>query len=179
MPEHTARPRRRWRRAFRWLVTASLVGTLLLMGAAAYSVALRGWMSCGAGFPKCAGVWAPVFHPAQALSAQYTAAQIIAEWSHRAVAFVTGLAMLAATAVGWRRTEFRLTAGLVAVATAVLPLEAWLGVVTGVPDPAFAYTALHAFISLFVLAALAVATAVLWRHARRDRDGSTAAATSG
>lgn len=160
-------------------MTASLVGTLLLMGAAAYSVALRGWMSCGAGFPKCAGVWAPIFHPVQTLSGQYTGAQIIAEWSHRAVAFVTGLAMLAATVVGWRRTDFRLTTRLVAVATAVLPLEAWLGVVTGVPDPAFAYVALHAFISLFVLAALAVATVAVWRHARRDREPPNAPAPSG
>ncbi|WP_255494156.1 hypothetical protein [Halarchaeum sp. CBA1220] len=149
------------------------------MGAAVYSVALQGWMSCGAGFPKCAGVWAPIFHPVETLSAEYTAAQILAEWSHRAIAFLTGLLMLASSAIAWWRiTGFWLTTRLVVSATAVLPFEAWLGVVTGVPDPALGYVALHTVISLFVLCSLAVATAVLWRHATRGTHTATEAAAT-
>ncbi|GAA0290731.1 heme A synthase [Halarchaeum rubridurum] len=173
MTENSERSRR-WSRAFRWLVTLSLVGTILLMGAAVYSVALQGWMSCGAGFPKCAGVWAPIFHPVETLSAEYTAAQILAEWSHRAIAFLTGLLMLAASAIAWWRiTGFWLTTRLVIAATAVLPFEAWLGVVTGVPNPAFGYVALHTVISLFVLGSLAIATAILWRHTTRNTSTAT------
>lgn len=156
-------------RAFRWLVTLSLLGTIVLMGAAVYSVSLRGWMSCGGDFPKCAGVWAPVFHSVDSLSTQYTTAQILAEWYHRVTAFVTGILMLVATGLAWWRVEgYPFTTWTVTSATALLPFEAWLGVVTGVPNPPLVYVALHTFISLFVLGALVVATVIVWRSASRE-----------
>jgi len=165
-------------RVLRWLVTLSLVGTLVLMGAATYSVALGGWMSCGADFPKCAGVYAPIFHSAAVLSSQYTAAQILAEWFHRATAFVTGLLMLTAMIFAWWRVEgFGGTRWVITLATAVLPFEAYLGVLTGVPNPSIVLVTIHLFVSLFVLLALALASLVLWRSAgkrRRSPGGQTA-----
>ncbi|GGL63717.1 COX15/CtaA family protein [Halocalculus aciditolerans] len=156
-------------RAFRWLVTISLVGTLILMGAANYSVALGGWMSCGDQFPKCAGVYAPIFHPVETLSGNYTAAQIFWEWFHRASAFITGLTMLAATGLAWwKLDDYTVSRWLVTAATAVLPAEAYLGVQTGVADPPFDLVVLHNVISWFVLLTMAAATVIVWRAARRD-----------
>lgn len=156
-------------RAFRWLVTVSLVGTLILMGAANYSVALGGWMACGDQFPKCAGVYAPIFHPIETLSNSYTAAQIFWEWFHRASAFVTGLTMLGATGLAWWKLEgYTVSRWLVTAATAVLPAEAYLGVQTGVANPPFNLVLLHNVISWFVLIAMTLATIIVWRAARRE-----------
>ncbi|MFB6166274.1 MAG: COX15/CtaA family protein [Haloarculaceae archaeon] len=168
-----------WPRAFRWLITLSFVGTLVLMGAATYSVALQGWMSCGGDFPKCAGYWAPVLHSSSTLPGPYSPAQIIAEWFHRATAFVTGVLMLVATGVAWRRLEgYQLSRSALTVATALLPVEAWLGVLTGVPDPAFASVALHTVISLAVVALLGLVTAVVWWPIVTDRGGGESAGHS-
>ncbi|MEE6208915.1 COX15/CtaA family protein [Salarchaeum sp. III] len=160
-------------RALRWLVTLSLLGTVVLTAAAIQSVALRGWMSCGGDFPKCAGQWVPLADAAA--SSQYTAAQIAAEWLHRAIAFLTGLLMLAATALAWWRVrDFFLTRWSLTLATALLPFEAWLGVVTGVPDPDPLYAGLHTVISLAVFALLCLAALVLWTHRQRRRNGTAA-----
>ncbi|QDX39455.1 hypothetical protein [Salarchaeum sp. JOR-1] len=164
-------------RVLRWLVTLALLGTVLLTAAAIQSVALRGWMSCGGDFPKCAGEWVPLANAAA--SSQYTYAQIVAEWLHRAVAFLTGLVMLAATGVAWWRVrDFFLTRWSVTLATALLPFEAWLGVVTGVPDPDLLYVTLHTIISLAVFVLLCLAALVLWVHRQRRRRTQTAERTS-
>jgi len=153
-------------RALRWFVTLALLGTVVLTAAAIWSVALRGWMSCGGDFPKCAGRWIPLGDAAA--SSPYTSAQIVAEWFHRAVAFLTGVLMLAATALAWWRVrDFFVTRWALTLATALLPFEAWLGVVTGVPNPDPLYAALHTVISLAVFALLSLAALVLWTHRQR------------
>ena len=167
------------RTVLRYLVTISLLGMFILMGAATYSVALRGWMACGGGFPKCAGSYIPLLHGSGALSNNYTNAQILAEWFHRATAFVTGMLMLIATILVWWRIEgFTITRWSLTLATAVLPAEAYLGVLTGVPNPPQALVAIHLFVSLFDLVALVIAAVILWwsAHAggRRGSHGTGA-----
>lgn len=162
------------RTVLRYLVTISLVGMFILMGAATYSVALRGWMACGGGFPKCAGSYVPLFHGSGAISSNYTNAQILAEWFHRATAFVTGVLMLISTGLVWWRVKgFTVTRWTLTAATAVLPAEAYLGVLTGVPNPPQALVAIHLVVSLFDLVALVIAATILWWSARRnDQRGS-------
>ncbi|MCO8243521.1 MULTISPECIES: hypothetical protein [unclassified Haladaptatus] len=151
------------RTVLRYLVTISLIGMFILMGAATYSVALRGWMACGGGFPKCAGSYIPLLHSPGSLSQTYTHGQILAEWFHRATAFVTGVLMLVATGLAWWRVkEFTITRWSLTAATAVLPLEAYLGVLTGVPNPSQALVAIHLVVSLFDLVALVIAAIILW-----------------
>lgn len=154
----------RWpARLLRYLVTLSLVGTVLLMGFGMYSVAIRGWMSCGEQFPMCAGSLVPMLDPGAAQSTSYTATQVYAEWFHRAIAFVTGLLMLGATILAWWRVEgYTLTTWTITAATALLPFEAYLGVVTGVPNPGTTLVAIHLVVSYLVLGALVVATGIMW-----------------
>ncbi len=162
------------RTILRYLVTISLVGMFILMGAATYSVALRGWMACGGGFPKCAGSYIPLLHGSGSISQHYTNSQILAEWFHRATAFVTGMLMLIATIlVWWRIKGFTVTRWSLTLATAVLPAEAYLGVLTGVPDPSQTLVAIHLFVSLFDLVALVIAAVILWWSAYSgDQRGS-------
>lgn len=167
--------RRRSSRIFRYLVTFSLVGTVLLMGFGFYSVTIRGWMSCGQQFPLCAGSLIPMLDPNAAESVSYSATQIYAEWFHRAISFVTGLLMLGATIYAWWRVEgYTLTTWLVTAATALLPFEAYLGVLVGVPDPSTLLVGIHLTITYAVLGALVVATGILWwsrGHASKTATG--------
>lgn len=151
---------------FRYLVTVSLIGTVLLMGFGMYSVAIRGWMSCGDQFPLCSGSLVPMLTGIETTS--YTMTQIYVEWLHRAISFVTGIVMLAATILAWRRVRgYELTTWIITLATALLPFEAYLGVLVGVPNPPTTLVAIHLVISYTVLIALIVATGIVWWSWRR------------
>lgn len=164
-------------RVLRYLVTISLIGTVLLMAFGVYSVAIRGWMACGDQFPLCAGSLVPMLTGVE--STTYTATQIYAEWFHRAISFVTGLVMLAATIFAWWRVKgYGLTTWIITGATALLPFEAYLGVLTGIPNPPTTLVAIHLVISYAVLLALVVATGIMWlswrRTSRRDSESGYA-----
>lgn len=152
---------------FRYLLTISLIGTILLMGFGMYSVAIRGWMSCGGQFPLCAGSLVPMLTGVSSTS--YTLTQIYVEWLHRAISFGTGIVMLAATILAWWRIRgYELTTWIMTIATALLPFEAYLGVLVGVPNPSMALVAIHLVISYTILIALVIATGIMWWSWRRS-----------
>ena len=76
--------------------------------------------------------------------------------------------MLAATILAWRRVRgYELTTWIITLATALLPFEAYLGVLVGVPNPPTTLVAIHLVISYTVLIALIVATGIVWWSWRR------------
>ncbi len=148
---------------FRYLVTIATFATFVLMAAGFYSVSIGGNPSCH-GFPLCNGHLFPFLHPQVVAASGYSAHQVFAEWFHRAIGFVTGVTMLAASIIALRDKGINGTARWTAVgATVFMPLEAWLGVVTSGVNPPTGYVLIHLVVSWIVFLALLVSAFVLWR----------------
>jgi len=158
-------------RVVRYLVTVAAVGTFFLMAAGFFSVSIGGYPSCH-GFPMCNGRLLPFLHPNVVAASGYTTTQVTAEWSHRAIGFVTGVLMLVASVVVWRRPSVGwLARWSVLGATALMPLEAWLGVVTSRPAPPIMLVFTHLVVSFAIFVGVVLAALALWSPVLGRSDG--------
>ncbi|MDY7081214.1 MAG: COX15/CtaA family protein, partial [Halobacteria archaeon] len=76
-------------------MTATLVGTFLLMLVGSFTKAIGAGSACP-DWPKCYGVWVPFLHPEIVADSGYSALQIFAEWFHRLLAMIIGFMILGA-----------------------------------------------------------------------------------
>lgn len=150
-----------------------VVLTFLLMGVGAWVKATGSGLACP-DWPSCWGQWAPPF-PSMENGGQvpgiqgdvadpaegYTQAQILYEWTHRAIVALIGVPVLAFAIVALRGRSFRpALRRLPAAAVGVLVLQAGLGAVTVVTgNPPWA-TTMHLAVAVLWFAMLLTATCI-------------------
>jgi len=150
--------------------------TFLLMTVGAWVKANGAGLACP-DWPACYGEWLPPFpsrenggtwtHEVDGVmvteSVPYSQAQVLYEWTHRAIVALIGIPVLAFAAVAWRGRELRPSLRwLPLVAVAVLALQALLGrltVVTGNPPWA---TTMHLSVAVLWFAILLTATCIAY-----------------
>ncbi len=157
-----------------WLRRLGLVCvglTVLLMGLGAWVKANGAGLSCP-DWPACYGEWMPPFPsmesegstsgiqgPAADHAEAYTQAQVLYEWTHRLVASVVSLAVLAFAIVAARGKELSVPARqLPAMGFVLVLFQAALGAITvQTGNPAWA-TTMHLVTAVVFLLVLTVAT---------------------
>jgi len=104
---------------FRHLAAATLGSTYVLMLLGLYTAGTATGLTCGAQWPTCGGGPFGLFPP-NLIS--------FAEWTHRLVAMLTGVAILGTAGFAWRRS--RAVAVPATLAAALLPLQVGIGALT-------------------------------------------------
>lgn len=155
----------------RRLGLACIALTVVLMGLGAWVKANGAGLSCP-DWPACYGEWVPPFPSMESEGSTpgiqgpdadhaeaYTQAQVLYEWTHRLVASVVGLVVLAFAIVAVRGKELsHPTRQLPAMAFVLVLFQAALGAITvQTGNPAWA-TTLHLLTAVAFLLVLTVAT---------------------
>lgn len=147
--------------AYRHLAGLTLAGTLVLMLAGGFTMAIDAGLACP-GWPLCYGRLVPFLHPAVVAASPYSGLQILAEWTHRLLALVVGLLVAATATVAWRREGARtIVRSTALLALVLLPVQAGLGAVT-VLDMSPGIVVVHLGVALLILCALTASTTAAW-----------------
>jgi len=85
---------------YRHFLAGTLSGTYLLMLLGAYTSAIGASLACP-DWPTCYGTWIPFVHPEIVAEATSTGLQIAAEWVHRTVAAIVGVAIVGSAIWTW------------------------------------------------------------------------------
>lgn len=122
----------------------------------AYTKAIHAGLACP-DWPTCYGTWVPFLEPAVVNDAPYTLTQVLAEWTHRTLAAITGVLITLTGIAAWRTREFDRPELAALGALLLLPVQVVLGglTVTEGLDPLIVTTHLAAAVVIF--AALVVA----------------------
>jgi len=147
-------------------VTAGLTFALILVGI--YTKATAAGLACNAQWPGTNGFLGVL--PADV--------PCFIEWSHRALAMVTGFAILGTTIAAWRGGLDRRIRYATAVALAVLPVQVILGANTVFNYGAVAQVAHHGA-ALIIFTGLLVATTLAFWGPTASTDPETAGADTG
>lgn len=147
-------------------VTAGLTFALILVGI--YTKATAAGLACNAQWPGTNGFLGLL--PADL--------PCFIEWSHRALAMVTGFAILGTTIAAWRRGLDRRIRYATALALAVLPVQVLLGANTVFNYGAVAQVAHHGA-ALTIFTGLLVATTLAFWGPNASTDSETAGADTG
>lgn len=173
-------------RALRRIGTTALVMTVLLMMLGGWVKATGSGLACP-DWPACYGKWVPPFpsqengglqpgfDPANDVADRYTQAQVMYEWTHRAVAVLLGIPILlfAILSIFGRdlSTPLRI---LPTAAVGVLVIQAGLGGATVIHgNPAFLTTA-HLTTATLFLVLITIATTVAYTAPLRPAPPSPA-----
>lgn len=145
--------------SFPTFLAVTLAGTFLLMIVGAYTKAIGAGLACP-DWPQCYGVWVPFLSGEVMADAPFTAHQIAAEWVHRGLAMVVGLAILGAALQAWRINAHRVVRYSLYLAALILPLQVVFGglTVTEKLEPVIVTT--HLGTATLILIALTAATTV-------------------
>jgi cytochrome c oxidase assembly protein subunit 15 len=147
-------------------VTAGLTFALILVGI--YTKATAAGLACNAQWPGTNGFLGLL--PADV--------PCFIEWSHRALAMVTGFAILGTTVAAWRGGLDRRIRYATAVALAVLPVQVLLGANTVFNYGALAQVAHHGA-ALTIFTGLLVATTLAFWGPNASADHEAAGADAG
>jgi cytochrome c oxidase assembly protein subunit 15 len=137
--------------------TTVLVLATMLLGVA--TKATGAGLACQARWPVCDGGFLNLFP--QSFPSFF-------EWIHRAVAGVTGFAILGAAWMGWRADVSKWARNLVTLALVLLPLQVYFGRQTVLEFTA-PVLALHFWTAFTILSAFVAATALTWKPALTPR----------
>ncbi|HSG78352.1 MAG TPA: COX15/CtaA family protein [Acidimicrobiia bacterium] len=131
------------------LALASLAATLLLVGFGGYTRGSESGYGCEDRWPLCEGGLLGGLLP----RADF---HMIVEWTHRWIAAMVGLVVLALAVTAWRRrSEMRLAAWLSVAAVAVVGLQAWIGRLVVANDLDADLVSVHLGISMTIVGLLA------------------------
>lgn len=128
------------------LVTTSAVFVLFLLGV--YTAAVGAGLACAGRWPLCDGAVFGLF-PANVPS--------FVEWTHRLVAMLTGLLILASTVSAWRSSAHRRVIWAMGLVVVFLPIQIWAGAQTVLTYELLVLT-IHFLIALGIFAAMVAAT---------------------
>jgi len=147
---------------YRHLVSATLVGTFVLMLLGAYTSAIGAGLACP-DWPKCYDTWVPFMHPDVVAGASYSRRQIAAEWLHRTFAAVVGPAILATAIGAWTtHPEDDLVRGASTAAVLLLPLQVYMGGLTVRAALEPIVVTAHLGLALTILVLLTIVTVLVW-----------------
>jgi heme A synthase len=154
---------------YRHLASVTLGGTYVLMILGAYTSAIGAGLACP-DWPACYGTVVPFLHPEVVADSPYTALQIFAEWAHRGLAMVVGLAIVATALLAWHTQDSPVLVGSAVLAALLLPVQVILGglTVTEALEPIVVTS--HLATAALILIALTVTTAGSWFLRSHDTD---------
>ncbi|MFC3478801.1 heme o synthase [Halobacterium litoreum] len=121
------------------------VYTLLVVGA---TTALTGAADACRSWPACGGRW---------YALDSTSLAIV--WGHRTAAVVTGLLVVAATVMAWRRGESTRVRGAVSAAFLLYPVQVGVGALTATTGSSAALAGAHLALGVAIFASLVLALA--------------------
>ena len=121
------------------------VYTLLVLGA---TTALTGAADACQSWPACGGQWFAL-----------GSLDLAVVWGHRTAAALTGVLVLAAAVLAWRRGESRRVRAAVTAALALYPVQIGLGAYTATTSTSTALAAGHLALAVGIFAALVLALA--------------------
>jgi protoheme IX farnesyltransferase len=128
------------------LATAAMgVYTLLVVGATS---ALTGASAACRSWPACHGRWFAV-----------DSASLAVVWGHRTTAAITGVLVLAATVLAWRRRESRRVRAATTVALATYPVQIGIGAVAATTTTPPALAGVHLALGVLIFTGLVLALA--------------------
>lgn len=131
------------------LALVSLAATLLLVGFGGYTRGSESGYGCEDRWPLCEGGLLGGLLP----RADF---HMIVEWTHRWIAAMVGLLVLALAVMAWRRrSEIRLAAWLSVAAVGVIGLQAWIGRLVVANDLDADLVSVHLGISMTIVGLLA------------------------
>lgn len=149
-----------------------MVGTYLLMVLGAYTSAIGAGLSCP-DWPTCYGTWLPFLQPDVVAGSPYSVWQIAAEWTHRALAMLVGVLILATAIAAWQLDRRPLIVRSAGVAVVLLPLQVLLGRLTVTASLQPIIVTSHLATAILILLSLTTATLSAWIYDRSMLDGKT------
>ncbi len=128
-------------------------------------------------WPACYGQWLPPFpsienngvDPATGDPVYYTQAQVLYEWTHRAVASLLGIPLIAFAVLAWKGTQHHpVLRGLPIAALGVLAIQVLIGGATVLTGNPAAITTLHLATATLFFFLVTVATTFAFLRPLRD-----------
>jgi heme A synthase len=142
-----------------------LIGTYVLMLLGAYTSAIGAGLSCP-DWPTCYGTVVPFFYPEIVASSPYTALQVFAEWVHRGLAMVIGVAILGTAVAAHLLEKPPIVRWSATIALVLLPIQVVLGGLTVTEDLMPVIVTAHLGTAILILLGLATTTLIDWLGTR-------------